>query len=223
MDRAGRTESTFTGALEALQDDGHGRDLLLQFFFGGIDLGPPLRRILQNAVRGAAAASETARPAFLERTRVAAMACRTTLSSTQEQRKKKANDLKNSSCDLGVPRRDSWPSHHDFEANRDAPRRSAKQKEKDDVRKLLDKKPKKARKKKALEKAPLGALKTTDKKSDLAPIKAASPVAKKEPTHTGDHLGEVKKEPTRTGGDEADRPPSRTAWKSNARWRGRIP
>ena len=31
------------GALEALQDDGHGRDLLLQFFFGGIDLGPPLR------------------------------------------------------------------------------------------------------------------------------------------------------------------------------------
>ena len=116
-------------------------------------------------------------------------------SSTQEQRKKKANDLKNSS--------------------------TAKQKEKDDVRKLLDKKPKKAKKKKALEKAPLGALKTTDKKSELAPIgKAASPVAKKEPTRTGDHLGEVKKEPTRTGGDDADRPPSRTAWKSNARWRG---
>ena len=162
-----------------------------------------MRRVLPDAVRGTAAASETAqnrkinhpRPAFLERTRVAAMACCTTLSSTQEQRKKKANDLKNSS--------------------------TAKQKEKDDVRKLLDKKPKKAKKKKALEKAPLGALKTTDKKSELAPIKAASPVAKKEPTRTGDHLGEVKKEPTRTGGDDADRPPSRAAWKSNtARWRG---
>ena len=134
------------------------------------------------------------------------------LPPTQEQRKKKANDLKNSS--------------------------TAKQKEKEDVRKLLDKKPKKARKKKALEAAPLGALKTTDKKSDLAPIgKATSPevskkepkrtggddgpAAKKEPTRTGDHLGEVKKEPTRTGGDDADRPPSRTVWKSNtARWRG---
>ena len=115
------------------------------------------------------------------------------LPPTQEQRKKKANDLKNSS--------------------------TAKQKEKEDVRKLLDKKPKKARKKKALETAPLGALKTTDKKSELAPIKAASPVAK-EPTRTGDHLGEVRKEPTRTGGDDADRPPSRTVWKSNARWRG---
>jgi hypothetical protein len=201
VDRAGRTESTFTGALEALQDDGHGRDLLLQFFFGGIDLGPPLRRILQNAVRGAAAASETARPAFLERTRVAAMACRTTLSSTQEQRKKKANDLKNSS--------------------------TAKQKEKDDVRKLLDKKPKKAKKKKptlekapSLEKAPLGALKS-DKKSELAPIGSTSPpAAKKAPTRTGDdHLSKI--EPKRTGGDDdADRPPSRTAWKSNARWRG---
>ena len=86
------------------------------------------------------------------------------------------------------------------------------------MRKLLDKKPKKAKKKKALEKAPLGALKTTDKKSELAPIKAASPVAKKEPTRTGDHLSEI--EPTRTGGDDADRPPSRTVWKSNARWRG---
>ena len=90
---------------------------------------------------------------------------------TQEQRKKKANDLKNSS--------------------------SAKQKEKEDVRKLLDKKPKKAKKKKppSLEKAPLGALKGTDKKSELAPIgKATSPeVSKKEPTRTG---------------DEADRPPS---------------
>ena len=85
-----------------------------------------------------------------------------------------------------------------------------------DVQITLFRKPKKA-----LEKAPLGALKTTDKKSELAPIKAASPVAKKEPTRTGDHLGEVKKEPTRTGGDDADRPPSRAAWKSNtARWRG---
>ena len=112
---------------------------------------------------------------------------------TQEQRKKKANDLKNSS--------------------------SAKQKEKDDVRKLLDKKPKKAKKKKpTLEKAPLGALKTTDKKSELAPIgKATSPeVSKKEPKRTGGD----DKEPKRTGGDDADRPPSRTAWKSNARWRG---
>ena len=118
---------------------------------------------------------------------------------------------------------DSWPSHDavggffsDVEAIR-TPRRSAKQKEKDDVRKLLDKKPKKAKRKKALEKAPLGALQTADKKSELAPIKAASPVAKKEPTRTGDHLGEVKKEPTRTGGDDADRPPSRTVWKSNYR------
>ena len=85
------------------------------------------------------------------------------------------------------------------------------------MRKLLDKKPKKARKKKALEAAPLGALKTTDKKSELAPIgKATSPVAKKEPTHTGDHLGEVKREPTRTG-DEADRPPWRAAWNSSYR------
>ena len=111
----------------------------------------------------------------------------------------------------------------------DAPRRSAKQKEKDDVRKLLDKKPKKAKKKKALEKAPLGALKTTDKKSELAPIGATSPtMAKKEPKRTGDHLGEVKKEPTRTGddhlskveptrtgGDDADRPPWHTVWKSH--------
>ena len=130
------------------------------------------------------------------------MACRrdprsapSTLSPpTQEQRKKKANDLKNSS--------------------------SAKQKEKEDVRKLLDKKPKKAKKKKppSLEKAPLGALKTTDKKSELAPIgNATSPVAaKKEPKRTGGD----DKEPKRTGGDDADRPPSRTAWKSNARWRG---
>ena len=106
-----------------------------------------------------------------------------TLSSTQEQRKKKANDLKNSS--------------------------SAKQKEKDDVRKLLDKKPKKAKKKKppSLEKAPLGALKTTDKKSELAPIgKATSPeVSKKEPKRTG---GDDPDRPKRTGGDEADRPPS---------------
>ena len=108
------------------------------------------------------------------------------------------------------------PSHHRgwflfrcCEAIR-TPRRSAKQKEKDDVRKLLDKKPKKARKKKALETAPLGALKTTDKKSELAPIgQATSPeVYKKEPKRTGDHLGGVKKEPTRTGDD--DRPPSRT-------------
>ena len=45
----------------------------------------------------------------------------------------------------------------EFEAIRAPARRSAKQKEKDDVRKLLDKKPKKAKKKKALEKAPLGA------------------------------------------------------------------
>ena len=77
------------------------------------------------------------------------------------------------------------------------------------MRKLLDKKPKKAKKKKpTLEKAPLGALKTTDKKSELAPIgKATSPEVSK-------------KEPKRTGGDDADRPPSRTAWKSNARWRG---
>ena len=104
-----------------------------------------------------------------------------TLSSAQEQRKKKANDLKNSS--------------------------TAKQKEKDDVRKLLDKKPKKAKRKKpTLEKAPLGALKTTDKKSELAPIGATSPVvAKKEPTRTGDdHLSKI--EPKRTGGDDADRP-----------------
>ena len=149
------------------------------------------------------------------------------LPPTQEQRKKKANDLKNSSCARGVPR-----CLHAVDAHRlqeeairtvsseyDAPRRSAKQKEKDDVRKLLDKKPKRAKKKKALVTAPLGALKTTDKKSELAPIKAASPVAK-EPTRTGDHLGEVRKEPTRTGGDDADRPPSRTVWKSNARWRG---
>ena len=33
----------------------------------------------------------------------------------------------------------------------------------------------------------------------------------------------AKKEPTRTGGDDADRPPSRTVWKSNARWRGGYP
>ena len=108
---------------------------------------------------------------------------------TQEQRKKKANDLKNSS--------------------------TAKQKEKDDVRKLLDKKPKKAKKKKppTLEKAPLGALKTTDKKSELAPIgKATSPeVSKKEPKRTG---GDDADRPKRTGGDDADRPPSRTVWKS---------
>ena len=101
----------------------------------------------------------------------------------EEQRKKKANDLKNSS--------------------------SAKQKEKDDVRKLLDKKPKKAKKKKppSLEKAPLGALKGTDKKSELAPIgKATSPeVSKKEPKRTG---GDDADRPKRTGGDEADRPPS---------------
>ena len=107
----------------------------------------------------------------------------------EEQRKKKANDLKNSS--------------------------SAKQKEKEDVRKLLDKKPKKAKKKKppSLEKAPLGALKTTDKKSELAPIgKATSPeVSKKEPKRTG---GGDDDRPKRTGGDDADRPPSRTVWKS---------
>ena len=90
------------------------------------------------------------------------------------------------------------------------------------MRKLLDKKPKKAKKKKptlekapSLEKAPLGALKS-DKKSELAPIgKATSPVAsKKEPTRTGDdHLSKV--EPTRTGGDDADRPPWHTVWKSH--------
>ena len=92
---------------------------------------------------------------------------------------------------------------------------TAKQKEKEDVRKLLDKKPKKAKKKKppSLEKAPLGALKTTDKKSELAPIgKATSPeVSKKEPKRTG---GDDADRPKRTGGDEADRPPSRTVWKS---------
>ena len=66
----------------------------------------------------------------------------------------------------------------------------------------------KAKKKKpTLEKAPLGALKTADKKSELAPIGATSPTM-------------AKKEPKRAGGDEADRPPSRTVWKSNARWRG---
>ena len=56
----------------------------------------------------------------------------------------------------------------------------------------------------------MGALKTTDKKSELAPIgKATSPeVSKKEPKRTGGD------EPKRTGGDEADRPPSRTVWKS---------
>ena len=96
------------------------------------------------------------------------------------------------------------------------------------MRKLLDKKPKKAKKKKptlekapSLEKAPLGALKGTDKKSELAPIGSTSPpAAKKEPTRTGgDHLSKI--EPKRTGGDDADRPPSRTVWKSNtARWRG---
>ena len=94
------------------------------------------------------------------------------------------------------------------------------------MRKLLDKKPKKAKKKKppSLEKAPLGALKTTDKKSELAPIgKATSPeVSKKEPKRTG---GDDPDRPKRTGGDEADRPPSRTVWKSKyrrltARWRG---
>ena len=94
------------------------------------------------------------------------------------------------------------------------------------MRKLLDKKPKKAKKKKptlekapSLEKAPLGALKS-DKKSELAPIGSTSPtMSKKEPTRTGgDHLSKI--EPKRTGGDDADRPPSRTVWKSNARWRG---
>ena len=95
------------------------------------------------------------------------------------------------------------------------------------MRKLLDKKPKKAKKKKpTLEKAPLGALKTTDKKSELAPIgKATSPeVSKKEPKRTGgDDAPAAKKEPTRTGGDDADRPPSRTAWKSNCSMAWRIP
>ena len=53
----------------------------------------------------------------------------------------------------------------------------------------------------------MGALKTTDKKSELAPIgKATSPeVSKKEPKRTG---GDDADRPKRTGGDEADRPPS---------------